>query len=83
LKAESSKLTTAKEKSGEENGIRKFREKLREENGNQLIINKDKYAIFYAYEVFILCDRNVIRPNGVPKRITKENILCKYGGLVE
>jgi len=70
------KLETA----GEETGIRKFREKVREENGNQLIIfNKDRYAIFFAYEVFILCGRNVISPNGVPQRITKEDILRKYG----
>lgn len=68
------------EKVGEETGIRKFREQLREENGNQLIIfNKDRYAIFFAYEVLILCGRNVISPNGVPQRITKEDILCKYG----
>ncbi len=64
---------------GEETGIRKFREKVREENGNQLIIfNKDRYAIFYAYEVFILCGRNVISPNGVPERITRGDILRKY-----
>lgn len=50
-----------------ETGIRKFHEKVLEENGNQLIIfNKDRYAIFFAYEVFILCGRNVISPNGVP-----------------
>ncbi len=73
------------EKVGEETGIRKFREQLREENGNQLIIfNKDRYAIFFAYEVFILCGRNVISPNGVPQRITKEDILRKYGApLIE
>jgi len=68
------------EKVGKETGIRKFREKVREENGSQLIIfNKDRYAIFFAYEVFILCGRNVISPNGVPERITKEDILRKYG----
>jgi hypothetical protein len=73
-----------KEKIGEETGIRKFREKVREENGNQLIIfNEDKYAIFFTYEVFILCGRNVISPNGVPERITKEDILRKYGVLTE
>lgn len=73
-----------KEKRGEETGIRKFREKVREENGNQLIIfDGDKYAIFYAYEVFILCGRNVTKPNGVPERITKEDILRKYGALTE
>jgi len=72
------------EKSGEETGIRKFREKVREENGNQLIIfNEDKYAIFFTYEVFILCGRNVISPNGVPERITKEDILHKYDVLLE
>lgn len=74
------KLATA----GEETGIRKFREKVREENGSQLIIfNKDRYAIFYAYEIFILCGRNVISPNGVPERITKEDILRKYGAPIE
>jgi hypothetical protein len=32
-----------------ETGIRKFREKVREENGSQLIIfNKDRYAIFFV-----------------------------------
>jgi len=73
-----------KEKGGEETGIRKFREKVREENGNQLIIfDGDKYAIFYAYEVLILCGRNVTRPNGVTERITKEDILCKYGASIE
>ena len=73
-----------KEKAGEETGIRKFREKVREENGNQLIIfNENKYAIFFTYEVFILCGRNVISPNGVPERITKEDILRKYGALTE
>jgi hypothetical protein len=73
-----------KEKGGEETGIRKFREKVREENGNQLIIfDEDKYAIFYAYEVLILCGRNVTRPNGIPERITKEDILHKYGALME
>jgi hypothetical protein len=72
------------EKGGTETGIRKFREQVREENGNQLIIfNGDRYAIFYAYEVFILCGRNVISPNGVPERITKDDILHKYGALTE
>jgi hypothetical protein len=72
------------EKAGAETGIRKFREQVREENGNQLIIfNNDRYAIFYAYEVFILCGRNVISPNGVPEQITKNDILRKYGALME
>jgi hypothetical protein len=72
------------EKAGAETGIRKFREQVREENGNQLIIfNNDRYAIFYAYEVFILCGRKVISPNGVPERISKNDILRKYGALIE
>lgn len=72
------------EKKGAETGIRKFREQVREENGNQLIIfNHDRYAIFTAYEVFILCGRNVTKPRGVPERITKEDILHKYGALRE
>jgi len=72
------------EKKGEETCIRKFREQVREENGNQLIIfNGDRYAIFFAFEVFILCGRNVISPHGVPERITKEDILRKYNALTE
>ncbi|MCF6187902.1 MAG: transposase [Desulfobulbaceae bacterium] len=72
------------EKAGEETGIRKFREQVREENGNQLIIfNNDRYAIFFAYEVFILCGRNVISPNGVSEQITENDILRKYGALAE
>ena len=67
------------EKDGQDTGIRKFREKIKEENGNKLIIfDQDRYAIFNAYEVFILCGRNVLMPTGVPERITKEDILRKY-----
>jgi hypothetical protein len=69
---------------GKETGIRKFREKVKEENGNKLIIfDGDKYAIFNAYEVFILCGRNVRMPTGVPETITREDILRKYGALLE
>lgn len=72
------------EKDGRETGIRKFREKVKEENGNKLIIfDGERYAIFDTYEVFILCGRNVLRPTGVPERITKENILRKYDALLE
>ena len=67
------------EKDGRDSGIRKFREKVKEENGNKLIIfDQDRYAIFDAYEVFILCGRNVLMPTGVPEKITKEDILRKY-----
>ena len=30
--------------------------------------DQDRYAIFDAYEVFILCGRNVLMPTGVPCR---------------
>ena len=65
---------------GKDTGIRKFREKVREENGNKLIIfDNDRYAIFNAYEVFILCGRNVQKPTGTPEKITAQDILKKYG----
>jgi len=69
---------------GQETGIRKFREKVRQENGNKLIIfDDDRYAIFDAYEVFILCGTNVRKPTGVPAVISKTDILLKYGALLE
>ena len=72
------------EKDGRETGIRKFREKVKEENGNKLIIfDQDRYAIFDAYEVFILCGRNVLRPTGVAEVITQTDILRKYGAVRE
>ena len=72
------------EKDGRDSGIRKFREKVKEENGNKLIIfDQDRYAIFDAYEVFILCGRNVLMPTGVPEKITKEDILRKYDVQIE
>ncbi len=72
------------EKDGRDTRIRKFREKVKEENGNKLIIfDQDRYAIFDAYEIFILCGRNVLMPTGVPEKITKEDILRKYGVQME
>lgn len=72
------------ENKGGVTGIRKFREKVKEENGNKLIIfDQDRYAIFDAYEVFILCGRNVLMPSGVPEKITKQDILSKYGARLE
>ena len=69
---------------GEETGIRKFREKVHEENGNKLIVfDKDHYAIFDVYEVFILCNRNVVMPRGIIETITKEDILRKYKAILE
>jgi Transposase DDE domain len=69
---------------GTDTGIRKFREKVREENGNKLIVfDEDRYAIFDVYEVFILTGRNVVKPRGIPEVITKEDILRKYGALLE
>ena len=72
------------ERKGYDTGIRKFREQVREENGNKLIIfDQNRYAIFDAYEVFILCGRNVRMPKGIPEKITKDDILRKYGAILE
>ncbi|NIA31857.1 MAG: transposase [Actinobacteria bacterium] len=69
---------------GKNTGIRKFREKVKEENGNKLIIfDHERYAIFDAYEVFILCGRNVLKPTGTPEKITAQDILLKYGVQLE
>jgi hypothetical protein len=69
---------------GQDTGIRKFREKVRQENGNKLIVfDEDHYAIFDTYEVFILCGTNVLKPTGVPEVISKRDILLKYGALLE
>jgi len=73
-----------RESRGEETGIRKFREKIRQENGNKLIVFQgNRYAIFEAYELAILCGTTVLKPRGVPETITKEDILDKYGALRE
>jgi hypothetical protein len=73
-----------KNRNGEETGIRKYREKVRLENGNKLIVfDEGRYAIFEAYEVVILCGRKVLRPRGVPESITKTDILRKYGASLE
>lgn len=71
-------------KQGQQTGIRKFREKVRQENGNKLIIfDEDRYAIFDTYEVFILCGRTVLKPTGVTEKISKKDILLRYGALLE
>jgi len=72
------------DKQGQETGIRKFREKVKQENGNKLIVfDEERYAIFDTYEVFILCGRNVKKPMGVREKISKKDILIKYGVLLE
>jgi hypothetical protein len=72
------------DKAGQRTGIRKFREKVKQENGNKLIVfDENRYAIFDTYEVFILCDRRVLKPTGDPETISKEDILRKYGALRE
>lgn len=72
------------EQKGQETGIRKFREKVRQENGNKLIVfDEDRYAIFDTYEVFILCGRNVLKPTGVPRVVSKRDILLKHKALLE
>jgi hypothetical protein len=71
-------------KQGQQTGIRKFREKVKQENGNKLIVfDEDRYAIFDTYEVFILCGRTVLKPTGVPEKISKKDILLRYGALLE
>lgn len=73
-----------KDAKGEETGIRKYRERIRKENGNKLIIfEDDRYAIFDAYEVLILCGRTVRKPRGTIETITKEDILAKYAVDIE
>jgi len=72
------------ERKGYDTGMKKFREQVRVENGNKLIIfDQDRYAIFDAYEVFILCGRNVRMPKGIPEKITRDDILLKYGAILE
>ena len=69
---------------GQDTGVRKFRQKIREENCNKFIIfNQHRYAIFLAYEILILCGTTVLKPTGVPEKITKEDILRKYGAQLE
>jgi len=72
------------EDAGEDTGIRKFRQKVNQENANKCIVfHDDSYAIFYLYELLILCGKKVLRPHGVPDKITAEDILRKYGALLE
>jgi hypothetical protein len=72
------------EQAGKETGIRKYRQQVRQDNGNKLIVFTDgRYAIFEAYELVILCGRPVAMPRGVPEAITRDDILRKYGALLE
>jgi hypothetical protein len=65
-------------------GIRNFRRKVRQENSNKCIVfHYDRYAIFYLYEILILCGKTVLKPRGVPDRITRDDILRKHGALLE
>jgi hypothetical protein len=73
-----------KERAGENTGIRKFRQQVRQENGNKVIVfDEGRYAIFEVYELVILCGRTVVRPRGVPENITPADILRKYGAAQE
>jgi hypothetical protein len=72
------------EDAGEDTGIRKFRQKVRQENSNKCIVfHYDRYAIFYLYEILILCGKTVLKPRGVPDKITREDVLRKHGALLE
>jgi len=73
-----------RERKGEVTGIRKFREEVRQENADRVIVfSDDRYAIFEAYELVILLGRKVLMPRGKPETITKEDILRKYGAIRE
>jgi hypothetical protein len=73
-----------KELAGQDTGIRKYRQQVRQENGNKLIVfNQGRYAIFETYELVILCGRPVAMPRGVPETITITDILRKYGAAQE
>jgi len=72
------------EDAGENTGIRKFRQKIRQENANRCIVfENDRYAIFPLYEILILGGKRVLKPRGVPDIITKEDLLRKYGVILE
>ncbi len=72
------------EDAGEDTGIRKFRQKVQQENSNKCIVfHYDCYAIFYLYELLILCGKTVRKPHGVPHKITQEDVLRKHGALLE
>ncbi|AJF07172.1 transposase [Geoalkalibacter subterraneus] len=73
-----------KERAGEQTGIRKYRQQVRQDNGNKVIVfDEGRYAIFEVYELVILCGRTVVRPRGVPESITTTDILRKYGAIKE
>jgi hypothetical protein len=68
----------------EDTGIRKFRQKVRRENADKCIVfHHARYAIFYLYEILVLCGKTVLKPHGVPDKITREDILRKHGTLTE
>jgi len=72
------------EDAGENTGIRKFRQEVRQENSDKCIVfHHDRYAIFYLYEILILCGKIVLKPHGVPDTITREDVLRKHGALLE
>ena len=72
------------ENTGEDTGIRNFRQKVRQENANKCIVfHNNRYAIFYLYELLILSGKTVTKPHGVPEIITKEDLLRKHGVLLE
>lgn len=73
-----------KERAGQDTGIRTFRQQVRQENGNRLIVfNEGRYAIFETYELVILCGRTVAMPRGIAETITTTDILRKYGAPQE
>jgi len=80
LQAQDQRARQGKPLTDPDAGIRKFREQVREENANLVIVFHDeRYALFETYEIAILLGRRVLKPRGVPETITPEDILRKYG----
>ena len=77
-------MVQQEEHEDEDTGIRKFRQKVRQENEDKCIVfHHTRYAIFYLYEILILCGKAVLKPHGIPDKITQEDILRKHGALIE
>jgi hypothetical protein len=72
------------EDAGEDTGIRRYRQKIRQENANYCIVfDDDRYAIFPLYELLTLCGKKVLKPRGIPDTVTKKDILRKHCALLE
>ena len=48
-----------------------------------IVFHHARYAIFYLYEILILCGKTVLKPHGVPDKISMEDVFRKHGAMVE